>query len=106
MALGLPATASADTASSQPKTERSVTDVVPAPVEAKADAKADFRLSPATIIAAGQGTGQIADYLRGLLRPATGYPLPVLPHNWGLPAISLELGHADQRVGTEGYQLK
>ncbi|MEC3976016.1 beta-N-acetylhexosaminidase [Amycolatopsis sp. H20-H5] len=109
VALGLPAlttAASAAPASHQQKTERSVTDVVPAPVEAKADAKADFWLSPATVISADRGTGQVADYLRGLLRPATGYPLPVLSRSWGLPAISLELGHADQRVGTEGYQLK
>ncbi|QYN23108.1 beta-N-acetylhexosaminidase [Amycolatopsis sp. DSM 110486] len=100
-ALGLPASATAATAAP----ERSVTDIVPLPVQAKADPKANFTLSPLTVIRAGKGTNQVADYLRGLLRPATGYPLPVVPVNAGLPAISLDLGHADSRVGTEGYQL-
>jgi hexosaminidase len=98
-AAALPASASATT------TERSVTDVVPAPVSAKADPKAGFRLTPSTVISADRGAGQVADYLRGLLRPATGYPLPVVPHAAGKPAISLELGH-DNRIGTEGYELK
>ncbi|MFG1638741.1 beta-N-acetylhexosaminidase [Amycolatopsis sp. NPDC049252] len=101
-AVGLPA-ATAEAAPAAP--ERSVTDVVPAPVSAKADPRSDFRLTPFTVISAGRGAGQVADYLRGLLRPATGYPLPVVPRAWGLPAISLELGH-DARIGTEGYQLK
>ncbi|QRP46988.1 beta-N-acetylhexosaminidase [Amycolatopsis sp. FDAARGOS 1241] len=100
-ALGLPASASAAPAAP----ERSVTDLVPLPVQAKADPKGDFTLSPLTVIRAGKGANQVAGYLRGLLRPATGYPLPVVPANAGLPAISLELGHADQRVGAEGYQL-
>ncbi|QWF81923.1 beta-N-acetylhexosaminidase [Amycolatopsis sp. CA-230715] len=112
VALGLAApAATAETA--QPSTaqvakdvQRQVTDVIPAPVEAKADPKSDFWMSPLTVIRAGKGAEKVADYLRGLLRPATGYPLPVLSSSYGLPAISLELGHADQRVGTEGYQLK
>ncbi|MFE0020443.1 beta-N-acetylhexosaminidase [Amycolatopsis sp. NPDC059021] len=107
--LGLPALAGSATAAEadrhQGNTERSVTDVVPAPVEAKADAKASFQLSPYTVIRADKGANQVADYLRDLLRPATGYRLPVVSKNWGAPAISLELGHADKRVGTEGYQL-
>jgi hexosaminidase len=98
-AAGVPASASAAT------TERSVTDVVPAPVSAKADPKAGFRLTPSTVISADRGAGQVADYLRGLLRPATGYPLPVVPQAAGKPAISLKLGH-DTRIGTEGYELK
>ncbi|HKN56013.1 MAG TPA: beta-N-acetylhexosaminidase [Amycolatopsis sp.] len=101
--LGLPAAASA--APDQRTTERSVTDVVPAPVEAKADPRADFRLTPATVIRADHGARQVADYLRGLLKPATGFGLPVLSHSFGLPAISLELGH-DSRLGTEGYRLR
>ncbi|WP_370968752.1 beta-N-acetylhexosaminidase [Amycolatopsis sp. cg9] len=100
-AAGLPASAAAAPAAP----ERSVTDVVPAPVSAKADPRGDFRLTPFTVIAADRGAGQVADYLRGLLRPATGYPLPVVPHAAGLPAISLKLGR-DSRIGTEGYELK
>ncbi|RSM42062.1 beta-N-acetylhexosaminidase [Amycolatopsis balhimycina DSM 5908] len=100
-AVAVPASAGAAPAAP----ERSVTDVVPAPVSAKADPRGGFRLTPATVISADRGAGQVADYLRGLLRPATGYPLPVVPHAAGLPAISLRLGH-DTRVGTEGYELK
>ncbi|MFD8497470.1 beta-N-acetylhexosaminidase [Amycolatopsis sp. NPDC059657] len=85
--------------------ERGVHDIVPAPVAAVADPDAGFRLSPLTVISAGRGARQVGNYLRGLLRPATGYALPVLPRNWGLPAISLELGH-DARIGAEGYRLE
>src|SRR5436309_1698407 len=66
--LGLPAAASA--APDQRTTERSVTDVVPAPVEAKADPRADFRLTPATVIRADHGARQVADYLRFARRGA------------------------------------
>jgi hexosaminidase len=105
-ALGLPALAGSAAAVPAPRdVERSVTDIVPVPVEAKADPKANFTLTPLTVIRAGQGADDVAAYLRGLLRTATGYPLPVVPRSAGLPAISLEVGHADPRVGTEGYQL-
>ena len=100
-ALGLPSPAVAAPAAP----ERSVTDIVPVPVEAKADPHGGFQLTPWTVISADHGAGQVADYLRGLLRPATGYPLPVVGHSWGLPAISLELGH-EARIGTEGYRLR
>ncbi|MBB4688248.1 beta-N-acetylhexosaminidase [Amycolatopsis jiangsuensis] len=104
--LGLAAVAVPSSASAAPPaTERQVTDIVPVPVEAKADPSASFRLTPGTVIRAGRGTGDVAAYLRELLKPATGYPLPVLPASAGLPAISLELGKADPRVGDEGYQL-
>ncbi|HWD01935.1 MAG TPA: beta-N-acetylhexosaminidase [Amycolatopsis sp.] len=99
--LGLPASAGA--AAETP--ERSVTDIVPRPVEAKPDPKAEFTLTPRTVIRAGKGANEVAAYLRGLLRPATGYPLPVVSASAGQPAISLELGNADRRVGTQGYQL-
>ena len=100
-AMGVPGPAAASPA----PVERQVTDLVPAPVQAVAKADSAFRLSPLTVIRAGNGAGDVAGYLRGLLRPATGYPLPVVPFSAGLPAISLELGHADSRVGAEGYQL-
>ena len=112
VALGLPALANpaaADTAIYPSPAERSVTDVVPAPVEAKANANANFRLSPLTVISTQPGSAaakQVGDYLAGQLRPATGYPLPVIAwNNLPLPSISLELRGADKRVGTEGYQL-
>ncbi|WP_409184947.1 beta-N-acetylhexosaminidase [Amycolatopsis sp. VS8301801F10] len=100
-AVGVPGPAAASPAPS----ERQVTDLVPAPVHAVAKADATFRLTPLTVIRAGHGTGEVASYLRGLLRPATGFPLPVVPMSPGLSAISLDLGQADPRVGDEGYQL-
>jgi hexosaminidase len=113
VALGLPVLASpagAAPAASQPTTERTVTDVIPAPVQAKSNPQADFTVSPFTIIRTDLGasadTKQVANYLAGLLRPSTGFPLPVLSApNFGWPAISLSLGHADKSVGAEGYQL-
>ncbi|WP_297537639.1 beta-N-acetylhexosaminidase [Amycolatopsis sp.] len=113
MALGLPAvatSASAAPAAAHPVSERTVADVIPAPVQAKANPKADFTLSPLTVIrtdfGASPDTKQVANYLAGLLRPSTGYPLPVIAApNFGWPAISLVLGHADPSAGTEGYQL-
>jgi hexosaminidase len=111
--LGLPTladTAAADPDSHHQQPQRTVTDVVPAPVEAKANTEANFWLSPATVIRTQPGSPaatQVGDYLAGVLRPATGYRLPVL--SWGgfhLPSISLELGNAEQRIGKEGYQLQ
>jgi hexosaminidase len=112
VALGVPAPANAaiaDTASHQRQTQRAVTDIVPAPVQAKANANANFQLSPLTVITTQAGSAaakQVGDYLAGALRPATGYPLPVVAlGNLPLPSISLELRGADKRVGNEGYQL-
>ncbi|WAL66555.1 beta-N-acetylhexosaminidase [Amycolatopsis cynarae] len=82
---------------------RSLTDVVPVPVSAQADPRDDFRLTPATVLAAGRGTEQVAAYLGDLLRPATGYRLPVVAKARS-SAITLDLG-ASPRVGEQGYQL-
>ncbi len=82
-----------------------MTDIVPAPVEATADPAADFALTPRTVITAGAGAEQVAQYLGELLRPATGYALPVQPDSQGQPAIALDLGQ-DARVGAEGYRLR
>ncbi|MYS22955.1 MULTISPECIES: beta-N-acetylhexosaminidase [unclassified Streptomyces] len=62
--------------------------------------------------AAGSGTADsaatahdVADYAAGLLRPATGYALPVVTE--ADPAgIVLALGDPDQSLGDEGYQLR
>jgi hexosaminidase len=106
-ALANPATA--QTASQQQQTERTVTDVVPAPAEARANPNANFWLSPFTVIRTEQDSApakQVGDYLASLLRPSTGYALPVVSANRGpWPSISLALGHVDQRVGAEGCEL-
>ncbi|MGW4590143.1 beta-N-acetylhexosaminidase [Amycolatopsis thermoflava] len=82
---------------------RALADVIPIPVSAIADPKADFRLTPATAIEADRGARQVADYLAGLLRPSTGYRLPVVERT-SAPSIALELGPT-ARVGDQGYQL-
>ncbi|MDQ0379101.1 beta-N-acetylhexosaminidase [Amycolatopsis thermophila] len=89
-------------AASQPAT-RALADVIPAPVSAKVDPKADFRLTPSTAIEAGRGARQVADYLAGVLRPSTGYRLPVVERTKA-PSIALEL-RATAQVGDQGYQL-
>jgi hexosaminidase len=55
------------------QTTRQLTDVIPVPVDAKPNPRADFRLDPATVIVADRNARQVADYLGGLLRPSTGY---------------------------------
>ncbi|MFF0366462.1 beta-N-acetylhexosaminidase [Micromonospora sp. NPDC005087] len=88
---------------------RHLDDVVPAPVETHPDARGTFRLSPLTVIRTSPGSAaawQVGRQLADTLRPATGYPLPVLPvRSTPLPEIALVIGGADGRVGQEGYQL-
>lgn len=86
------------------KAARALTDVIPVPVTAKSNPKADFHLTGATVIVADRATKQVADYLGGQLRPATGYPFPVVPSAKG-SSISLHLGPTSQ-VGEQGYRLE
>src|SRR3954470_6742138 len=83
--------------------------VIPAPVEVRPVIGADFRLGPLTVIRTQPGSPAaraIGDQLARALRPATGYPLPVLPAAPRvLPTISLLLGAGAARLGTEGYRL-
>jgi hexosaminidase len=84
--------------------------VIPAPVEVRPVIGADFRLGPLTVIGTQPGSAAaraIGHQLARALRPATGYPLPVLPAGPRvLPTISLLLGAGDARLGTEGYRLR
>ncbi|MEV8098872.1 family 20 glycosylhydrolase, partial [Kitasatospora sp. NPDC085879] len=85
--------------------------VVPRPALVRPNAAAEYALTSTTVIRTADGSAEaarIGGYLADLLRPATGYPLPVRPAD---PAaepgdgISLLLTGADPSVGTEGYQL-
>ncbi|WP_020670279.1 beta-N-acetylhexosaminidase [Amycolatopsis nigrescens] len=81
--------------------------LLPAPVDAKSNPKADFWLSPATVIKTARGSAEakkVGDYLAGLLRKSTGYSLPVQSGHTSRPAISLEIGKT-AKVGDQGYQL-
>ena len=85
--------------------ERSVTDIVPVPVAATADPEADSRLSPRTVISAGHGAEQVAQYLGELLRPSTGYRLPVVGRGTATAATASRCCCTARRAtfGAEGY---
>ncbi|MFC0506125.1 beta-N-acetylhexosaminidase [Micromonospora costi] len=109
--LTLPLTVTAAPAAAAPAAAptRQLSDVIPAPVETRPDPRGTFILSPLTVIRTTPGSAaarQVGRQLADTLRPATGYPLPVLPVPFTpLPEIALLLGGADARVGQQGYQL-
>lgn len=105
---------------------RHLTDVIPAPAEATPDPAAAFRLRTDTVIRTTPGSAaarrgidehvparQVGEHLAALLRPATGFPLPVEDHPGTgegtgrgavAGAVSLLLDGADG-VGEQGYRL-
>jgi hexosaminidase len=94
-------------------TSAAFTRVIPAPVEAVPSAGVQFRIDSATRILIQPGLSPaltaavsgIGGQLAALLRPSTGYPLPVVVAGAGPSGISLSLTGADARVGSAGYQL-
>ena len=82
--------------------------VVPAPTTVVPGEGASFVLTPATAIvvpADGEGA-RVGEALATLLRPATGFPLPVSRADGPVPrgAIALRLG-GPAALGAEGYEL-
>jgi hexosaminidase len=85
---------------------RRLGDVIPVPVEVRADWRAQFRLRSDAVIRADAGARAVGDLLAQTLRSATGYALPVVgTGGYGPAAIWLRLGGADPRLGEEGYRL-
>ena len=84
----------------------SLSDVVPAPVSAQPAAGVTYTLPANAAIQTAAGAAAAGDYLAGVLRPSTGYALPVSATT-GTPTsgIALLLSGADPSVGAEGYQL-
>ncbi|GAA3247585.1 family 20 glycosylhydrolase [Dactylosporangium siamense] len=84
----------------------SLSDVVPAPVSAQPAAGVTYTLPSSAAIQTAAGATDVGDYLAGILRPSTGYALPVSTTT-GTPTsgIALLLSGADPSVGAEGYQL-
>jgi len=74
--------------------------VVPAPVSAVASG-VTFTLNSATTVSSD--AADVGDYLAGILRTSTGYPIPV--SSGGSGTIALLLSGAPASVGTQGYQL-
>ncbi|GAA4583434.1 family 20 glycosylhydrolase [Planotetraspora phitsanulokensis] len=94
----------------EPARAATIGDVVPAPVSAQPASGTVYTLPAEAGIFTEAGSAQAADvgsYLAGILRPSTGYPLPVSAAGTGAPAagISLLLTGADATVGQQGYQL-
>jgi hexosaminidase len=107
-ALGVPTTATAAPGWLPTSPQRQLSDVIPAPAQAEPNPRQDFWLSPLTLIRTQPGSAearQVGKYLAEQLRPATGYPLPVVAtHRSFLPGISLVLG-STEGVGEQGYRL-
>ncbi|MEV6925121.1 family 20 glycosylhydrolase [Dactylosporangium sp. NPDC051485] len=84
----------------------SLSDVVPAPVSAQPAAGVTYTLPSDAAIQTAAGATDVGNYLAGILRPSTGYALPVSTTT-GTPTsgIALLLSGADPSVGAEGYQL-
>ncbi|MFF9570706.1 beta-N-acetylhexosaminidase [Streptomyces sp. NPDC014685] len=80
--------------------------IVPAPMRAEPGGS-PYTITPATRIRVGGASGEvrrIGDYLAGVLRPSTGYALPVTGD--GGDGIRLRLVEGSPELGAEGYRLK
>ncbi|GAB3289844.1 beta-N-acetylhexosaminidase [Parasphingorhabdus pacifica] len=105
LALLLATAGATPAAFSAPDQSSRLHDVVPAPVSVHADPSATFELTKTSGLRAGAGTRAAADQLAGILRPSTGYPLPI---NRGRPKrgdVELRLT-ADDELGPAGYRLR
>ncbi|HET6710211.1 family 20 glycosylhydrolase [Amycolatopsis sp.] len=84
--------------------------IVPVPVSVTPAAGVAFPLVSTTSIVTEAGSAparQVGDYLAGVLRPSTGFALPVSDAPAAVPSgsIALLLSGAPAAVGTQGYQL-
>jgi hexosaminidase len=79
--------------------------VIPAPVSVTPDRHGGgFELSRDTAISVDRGARGVGEFLAGVLRPSTGYRLPVVTNHQSA-GITLTLGYVPARLGAEGYQL-
>jgi len=88
--------------------ESRMTQVIPTPVSVTPDRDGgEFRLTPATVIETDRGARSVGEYLARVLRPSTGYRLPVDTDGRGDGnAISLRLARVAPELGDEGYELR
>jgi hexosaminidase len=101
----VPASASERSLRSEHYSEESrMSQVIPAPVSVTPDRHGGgFELSRDTAISVDRGAKGVGEFLAGVLRPSTGYRLPVVTNKRG--GITLELGYVSPRLGNEGYEL-
>jgi len=81
--------------------------IVPEPAVVQ-PSHARFRLTPGTVILTQAGSDQaaaIGTQLATLLRPSTGFRLPVVSSRFDGNGIALLLTHAGNNLGAEGYTL-
>ncbi len=81
--------------------------VIPAPASVRPSPHDAFRLRPWTAIQTSREAGTVGRQLAAILRPSTGYRLPVVRagHRHGRDGIALLLHGAPRHVGAEGYVL-
>ncbi|SCE96903.1 hexosaminidase [Micromonospora chokoriensis] len=93
-----------------PAAPHRLADVVPAPRQVQPDPAGDWTLPAEAVIVASSDPAvlAVAEQLAALLRPATGYPLPVT--DAAAPAavdgIALVLDDTAADLGAEGYRLE
>jgi hexosaminidase len=102
-----PGGAAANSGRASAAAPRPLGQIVPAPAEVKAGGS-PYTITAGTKIRVDDDTGEarrIGTYLAGVLRPSTGYALPVTGRG-GSDGIRLRLGSPDSGLGAEGYTLK
>ncbi|WP_428957660.1 beta-N-acetylhexosaminidase [Streptomyces sp. cg35] len=92
-------------ASAAPETATPLGQIVPAPAKAAAGGSA-YEITGKTRIRVddSRDARRVGDYLADVLRPSTGYALPVTDARAG-DGIRLELSRKDTGLGAEGYRL-
>ena len=94
-------------AASKAPTTRPLGQVVPAPASVSPGGS-PYTLTATTRIRVDQGAADavaVGAYLAGILRPSTGYPLPVTDDD-GRGGILLRLSAGETALGDEGYRLQ
>ncbi|MFJ2646450.1 beta-N-acetylhexosaminidase [Streptomyces sp. NPDC087420] len=109
------APASSDRPASPTPATRSLGDVVPVPASVRPGGS-PYTITPFTWIGVVSGPGQakaartVGSYLAGVLRPSTGYALPVVPDLGLGPGggirLRLATGSGGRSLGDEGYRLE
>ena len=82
--------------------------IVPVPASVAPEGE-PYTLTRATRIGVdgmNRETRELGRYLAGLLRPATGFPLPVVDEHAARGGIRLRLSPGDTALGDEGYRLR
>ncbi|MDF6042607.1 beta-N-acetylhexosaminidase [Streptomyces sp. JH14] len=103
----VPQGAAAATSGQSAGSPRPLGQIVPAPARVRPGGS-PYTITAGTKIRVDDGSREarkIGDYLAGVLRPSTGYALPVTDHDGG-DGIRLRLGSHDGELGAEGYTLK